>query len=72
MGKPGVAAASSAAAALLHCLLDSLMTMEVGCAPRNPTPLISRKWSKEVTPPFPSNLLSLLPSVWGLEGIRVE
>jgi hypothetical protein len=36
--------------------------MKIGLEPRNPTPLISIN----VHPPFPYNILSLLPSVGGL------
>lgn len=34
--------------------------------------LISRKYSKDIDTPFSSSLFSLLPSVGGLERIRVE
>jgi hypothetical protein len=36
--------------------------MEIGLGPRNSTPVISRKWSKEVYAPILSNFLSLIPS----------
>lgn len=51
--------------------LDILMT-KIGLGPRNSMPLISRKSFKGFTFLIRYNLYSLLPSVKGLEGIRVE
>lgn len=51
-------------AGLLDCwivglLVGDILTMEMGLAPENPKPVISRKYSKEVyAPHFPSNFLS--------------
>lgn len=47
---------------LLTLLLLAVVWQEVGLAPRNSIPLLSRKELKEDYGPFPSNLLSFLPS----------
>jgi hypothetical protein len=49
-----------------------ILTIKIGLAPRNSRPPISRKQSNKVNAPFPSYLLSLLPSVVEFDGIGVE
>ena len=53
-------------------LIEDILMMKIGLAPRNSMPLSAGSSLKRSMPSFSSNLLSLLPSVGGLEGIRVE
>lgn len=54
--------APAAAFAIAGLLIRHILMMEIGLGPRNSTPVISRKWSKEVYAPILSNFLSLIPS----------
>lgn len=55
--------------------VGDILKSKIGLSPRNLSTLINRKyficWLKEVSNPFCSKVL-LLPSVVGLEGIKME
>ena len=74
---PAAGPAATVAIAGLDCWISGFLVGDIwmtktGLAPGNLTPFIGRKKSKEVHTPFPAKRLSLLPSIGGLEGIRME